>query len=281
MPTEMTGPHATAEPGLGRVPTCWGSALASFEGNPDFVLSLARGLRVIESFAGSFEGLTVTEISRRTGFSRAAVRRLLITLGLLGFVENAGSLYHLTYQVLRLSLSYCSSNSLSAIGQPTVQRITDELGEGSAVGVLDRDEVLFIAGAVTKRIVSPSTSMGIRLPAYCSSMGRVLLTGLPENDFINYVDRVKRERFTPKTIVYRQAFIDAVRRVAAQGYSIVDEELELGLRAISVPVLSGSGRVAASLGVAAHSSRVTLHEMQARFLPLLKEHARLIGQFAC
>jgi IclR family pca regulon transcriptional regulator len=259
--------------------TSWGSDFAAFEGNPDFVLSLARGLRIIESFEGRTEGQTVAEISRHTGLSRAVVRRFLITLELLGYVEAVGKLYRLRHRMLRLGLSYLSSNSLVAVAKPTLQRITEELDESSSICVLDGDEVLCVAGAVRKRLMSVGLSTGSRLPAYCSALGRVLLAGIPEKQFMAYVERVERRSLTRKTIVSRQEFVDEVRRVRSAGYSVIDEELEVGLRAIAVPILSSQGAVAAALSIGTQSSRISVREMQARFLPVLKDYAGLIGQF--
>jgi IclR family pca regulon transcriptional regulator len=259
--------------------TSWGSDFAAFEGNPDFVLSLARGLRIIESFEGRTEGQTVAEISRHTGLSRAVVRRFLITLELLGYVEAVGKLYRLRHRMLRLGLSYLSSNSLVAVAKPTLQRITEELDESSSICVLDGDEVLCVAGAVRKRLMSVGLSTGSRLPAYCSALGRVLLAGMPEKQFMAYVERVERRSLTRKTIVSRQEFVDEVRRVRSAGYSVIDEELEVGLRAIAVPILSSQGAVAAALSIGTQSSRISVSEMQARFLPVLKDYAGLIGQF--
>jgi IclR family pca regulon transcriptional regulator len=259
--------------------TSWGSDFAAFEGNPDFVLSLARGLRIIESFEGRTEGQTVAEISRHTGLSRAVVRRFLITLELLGYVEAVGKLYRLRHRMLRLGLSYLSSNSLVAVAKPTLQRITEELDESSSICVLDGDEVLCVAGAVRKRLMSVGLSTGSRLPAYCSALGRVLLAGIPEKQFMAYVERVERKSLTRKTIVSRQEFVDEVRRVRSAGYSVIDEELEVGLRAIAVPILSSQGAVAAALSIGTQSSRISVREMQARFLPVLKDYAGLIGQF--
>jgi len=259
--------------------TSWGSDFAAFEGNPDFVLSLARGLRIIESFEGRTEGQTVAEISSHTGLSRAVVRRFLITLELLGYVEAVGKLYRLRHRMLRLGLSYLSSNSLVAVAKPTLQRITEELDESSSICVLDGDEVLCVAGAVRKRLMSVGLSTGSRLPAYCSALGRVLLAGMPEKQFMAYVERVERRSLTRKTIVSRQEFVDEVRRVRSAGYSVIDEELEVGLRAIAVPILSSQGAVAAALSIGTQSSRISVREMQARFLPVLKDYAGLIGQF--
>jgi IclR family pca regulon transcriptional regulator len=279
--TESTALEKAAASGLARSQTSWGREFATFEGNPDFVLSLARGLSVIESFEGHSDGLSIAAISRQTGLSRAATRRLLITLELLGYVEAAGRVYRLRHRVLRLGLSYLSSNSLSAVAQPTVQRITDELDESSAVCVLDGEEALCVAGAVRKRIMSPGVSMGSRLPAYCTALGRVLLAGLPETRLIAYLDHTELKPLTRKTIVSRATFLEELRRIRSEGYAIVDQELEWGLRAIAVPILSSQGHVAAALGVGAPSTRVSTREMQSRFLPLLQDHARIIGQFAC
>jgi IclR family pca regulon transcriptional regulator len=279
--TESTALEKGAASGFARFQTSWGREFAAFEGNPDFVLSLARGLSVIESFEGHSEGLSIAEISRQTGLSRAATRRLLITLELLGYVETAGRVYRLRHRVLRLGLSYLSSNSLSAVAQPAVQRITDELDESSAVCVFDGEEALCVAGAVRKRLMSPGVSMGSRLPAYCTALGRVLLAGLPENRLTAYLDHTELKPLTRKTTVSRPTFLEELRRIRGEGYAVVDQELECGLRAIAVPILSSQGHVAAALGVGAPTYRVSTREMQSRFLPLLQEHARVIGQFAC
>jgi IclR family transcriptional regulator, pca regulon regulatory protein len=281
MSSQISVPNKAATPNPAKFQTSWGSEFAAFEGNPDFVLSLARGLRIIESFEGHSEGLSVAEISRHTGLSRAAVRRVLITLELLGYVEAAGRVYRLRHRVLRLGLSYLSSSSLFSIAQSTVQTIGDEVDESSTLCVLDNDEVFCVAGVVRKRIMRPGFTTGGRLPAYCTALGRVLLAGLPENEFMDYVDRVERKPLTRKTIVARREFIEEVRRVRSAGFSVIDDELELGVRAIAVPVLSSQGRVVAALSIGTQSSRISVREMQSRFLPLLKEHARLVGQFAC
>ncbi len=280
MSSQITVPNKSTGPSVAKFQTSWGSEFAAFEGNPDFVLSLARGLRIIESFEGHSEGLSVTQISRHTGLSRAAIRRVLITLELLGYVEAAGRVYRLRHRVLRMSLSYLSSSSLSAIAHTTVQTIAEEVDESSTLCVLDNDEVFCVAGVARKRIMRPGFTTGRRLPAYCSALGRVLLAGLPEDRFMDYVDRVERKPLTRKTIVTRREFIEEIQRVRSAGFSVIDDELELGVRAIAVPVLSSKGQVIAALSIGTQSSRISVREMQTRFLPLLQEHARLVGQFA-
>jgi IclR family pca regulon transcriptional regulator len=262
-----------------RFRTRWGSELAAHEGNPDFVLSLARGLRVIETFEGHPQGLSIAEIARATELSRAAVRRLLITLELLGYIEASGRKYRLRHRVLHLGVSYLTSNSLATVSLPAVQRITDELDESSSVCVLDGDEVLCVAGAVRKGLMALDISTGSRLPVHCTAAGRVLLAALPEAQVAAQLERIELKPLTGKTIVSREALAEDIRHVREQGCSVIDEELELGLRAIAVPIVSPQGKVAAALGVGALASRVSLDELQTKFLPILRDQARTIGQF--
>lgn len=263
---------------ISRFRTRWGADLAVHEGNPDFVLSLARGLRVIEAFDGRPQGLSIADIARVTELSRAAVRRLLITLELLGYIEASGRKYRLRHRVLHLGMSYLSSDSLATVSQPVVQKITNELGESSSVCVLDGDEVLCIAGAVRRGLMSLDVATGSRLPVYCTAAGRVLLAALPEDQLPVHLERIELKALTAKTILSREVLTSDVRRVREQEFSIIDEELEAGIRAIALPIVSKEGHIAGSLGVGALASRVSLDELQSRFLPVLREQARAIGQ---
>jgi IclR family pca regulon transcriptional regulator len=263
---------------VSRFRTRWGTDLAVHEGNPDFVLSLARGLRVIEAFDGRPQGLSIADISRATELSRAAVRRLLITLELLGYIEANGRKYRLRHRVLHLGMSYLSSSSLATVSQPVVQKLTDELGESTSVCVLDGDEALCIAGAVRRGLMSLDVSTGSRLPVHCTAAGRVLLASLSESELPAQLERIELKALTAKTIVSREALAQDIHRVREQGFAIIDEELEAGIRAIAVPIASKDGHVAGSLGVGAIASRVSLEELQSRFLPALREQARVIAQ---
>jgi IclR family transcriptional regulator, pca regulon regulatory protein len=263
---------------ISRFRTRWGADLAVHEGNPDFVLSLARGLRVIEAFDGHPEGMSIADISRATDLSRAAVRRLLITLELLGYIEADGRKYRLRHRVLHLGTSYLSSSSLATVSLPAVQKITDELGESSSVCVLDGDEILCIAGAVRRGLMSLDVSTGSRLPVHCTAAGRVLLAALAEDHLPAHLERIELKALTAKTIVSREALTRDIRRVREQGFSIIDEELEAGVRAIAVPIVSKEGHVVGSLGVGALANRVALEQLQSRFLPTLRDQARAIGQ---
>jgi IclR family pca regulon transcriptional regulator len=261
-----------------RFRTRWGADLAVHEGNPDFVLSLARGLSVIEAFDSRPEGLSIADIARATELSRAAVRRLLITLELLGYIEANGRKYRLRHRVLHLGMSYLSSSSLATVSQPAVQKITEELNESSSVCVLDGEEVLCVAGAVRRGLMSVDVTTGSRLPLHCTAAGRVLLAALPEDQLHAHLERIELKVLTAKTIVSREVLARDIRRVREQGFSVIDEELEAGIRAISVPIVSREGHMVASLGVGAIASRVSLEELQSRFLPVLRDQARAIGQ---
>ena len=147
-------------------------------GNPDFVLSLARGLRVIESFEGHYEGRSIIEISQSTGLSRASIRRILLTLELLGYVERSRQVYRLKTQVLRLGFSYLSSSSVVEAARPVLEHITEQLHESCSMSMLDSGQIVYVARSAASRVLAAGLSVGSRLPAYCTSMGRVLLAAL-------------------------------------------------------------------------------------------------------
>jgi IclR family pca regulon transcriptional regulator len=250
---------------------------SALEGNPDFVLSLARGLRVIESFEGCSEGQSAADIARATHLSRAAVRRCLITLELLGYVESTGRTYRLKTRVLKLGFSYLSSNSLPAIVQPTLERITEIVHESSSLSVLDDEQIVYIGRSTAKRVMSVGLSVGSRLPAYCTSMGRVLLAALQEDDLALYLDRVVVKALTQKTITDKQLLGEIIRRVRTDGFAVTDEELELGLRSIAVPVKNHQHRVVAAMNIGVHAARVSSAEMIHRFLPILQDNAAVLA----
>jgi len=251
---------------------------SQYEGNPDFVLSLARGLRVIETFEGHTDGQSVSDVARRTGLSRAAVRRSLMTLQILGYAESNGAIYRITTRALRLGFSYLSSASLPALAQPVIERITELVHESSSVSVLDGNEIVYIARSTSKRVMSVGLSVGSRLPAYCTSMGRILLAALADEDLSAYLKRVEVKALTPKTITDKELLREIVVRIRSDKFAITDEELEMGLRSIAVPVFSRSGRAIAAMNIGVHAARVSAAEMIHRFLPILQENARALGQ---
>jgi IclR family transcriptional regulator, pca regulon regulatory protein len=232
----------------------------------------------MEAFQGHPKGVTVGDLASRTGISRAAVRRLLITLELLGHVTHEGSVYRLGSRVLRLGFSFLSSHSLPALALPILEGISAAIHESSSLSVLEGDEIVYLARSATNRVMSVSLAVGSRLPAYCTSMGRVLLAALPDSELSAYLGRVILSAHTFRTITKKRALASEIRSVREQGYALVDEELELGLRSLAVPVISRTGRVVAAMNTGVHASRVSIEQMIDRFLPALKEGALTLGQ---
>ena len=281
--TESLQRGANNRPGAPRheqegAPPGTSASFRQFEGDPDFVLSLARGLRVIEAFEGHTAGRSVADVARLTGLSRAAVRRSLKTLQVLGYAESSGPIYRLTTRVLRLGFSYLSSASLPTLAQPLLERITEAVHESSSLSVLEGDEIVYIARSASKRIMAVGLSVGSRLPAFCTSMGRVLLAAMSEEQFGAYLKSAQVRALTPKTITDKRLLREIVARIRTEGFAVTDEELELGLRSIAVPVRARNGRVVAAMNVGVHAARVPSAEMIHRFLPLLQEKARALGE---
>jgi len=254
------------------------SRYKEFEGNPDFVLSLARGLSVIEAFQDQPAGVTVTDVATKTGLSRAAVRRILVTLEMLGYATHTGSIFRLSTRVLRLGFSFLSSYSLAALASPVLEELSSKFHESCSLSVLEGDEIVYVARSATKRIMSVNLFLASRLPAYCTSMGRVLLAALPEPELESFLKRVSLNAFTPKTITTKTALRNEIEQVRKQGYALVEEELELGLRALAVPIVARTGQTVAAMNTGVHVSRVSSKELLGRFLPLLQQSATMIGQ---
>jgi IclR family transcriptional regulator, pca regulon regulatory protein len=251
-------------------------AIPSYAGDPNFMASLARGLAVIRGFSQQRHQLTIAQLSHRTGIPRAAVRRCLYTLMQLGYVGSEdGRTYSLRPRILALGHAYLSSTPLATAVQPLLDQISSALHESSSLAVLEADEILYIArSSTTARVMSVDLALGSRLPAYCTSMGRVLLAGLSNAEIDAYLSRVKLTRLTSHTVSTAKEFrhvLDVVRR---EGYAIVDQELEIGLRSIAVPVKDVAGQVVAAINAGTQSARVTLAEMKSRFLPALLSAAR-------
>lgn len=247
-------------------------------GNPDFVLSLARGLRVIECFEGHTEGRSVAEVARDAGLSRASARRLLLTLEMLGYAESSRRVYHLKTRVLKLGLSYLSSTSVIAAAQPVLERITGILGESASMSMLDGDQIVYVARSAASRVLSVGLSVGSRLPAYCTSMGRVLLAALSDDQLDAYLRTLKPRSYTAKTITDPERLRVVILKARRSGFALVNEELEAGLRALSVPVRNRQNRVVAAINVGAHALRIDQKQMLHRCLPVLQDSAAKISE---
>jgi IclR family pca regulon transcriptional regulator len=242
--------------------------------DPDFMTSLARGLAVIRAFADSRKPQTIAQISQQTGIPRAAVRRCLHTLRQLGYVDAELNNFSLRPKVLTLGYSYLSSTPLTIAAQPCLNEVSKALGESSSLAVLDEGQVLYVARAATSRVMSVSLSAGSRLPAYCTSLGRVLLAHLPEAELDDYLARTALAPRTEHTVTDEVRLREVLGQVRKEGYALINEELELGLRSIAVPVRGASGRVLAALNVGAQAARVTPERMVEEFLPVLRHGAQ-------
>lgn len=238
-------------------------------GDPNFMTSLARGLEVIRAFTEREPNLTIADIARITGLPRAAARRCLLTLAQLGYAGTDGRVFFLKPKTLALGYSFLSSAPLATILDPLIEQVSAAVHESSSAAVLDEDEVVYIARAATKRIMSVGLNVGSRLPAHCTSMGRALLAHLPPSELDGYLARVELKPFTERTVTDPDALRRELARVREFGFSLVDQELELGLRSIAVPVRTSAGTVVAAINVSAQAVRVSCAEMEAQFLPRL------------
>jgi IclR family pca regulon transcriptional regulator len=197
------------------------------------------------------------------------VRRLLISLEMLGYASHNGPVYRLGSRALRLGFSFLSSNSLAALALPVLEEISAAIHESSSLSTLEGDEIVYLARSATRRVMSVGLSIGSRLPAYCTSMGRVMLAALSAEDLTAYLTRVELQRRTWKSITDKSMLAAELERIRQKGYALVDEELELGLRSLAVPVRTRSGRVVAAMNTGVQAARVTSEEMVERFLPVL------------
>jgi IclR family pca regulon transcriptional regulator len=248
-------------------------------GDPDFMTSLARGLTVIGAFTRQKRQLTIAQISQRSGIPRAAVRRCLHTLGKLGYVgSDDRRTFSLRPKILELGHAYMTSSPLAASSQPVLDRVSDVIHESCSMAILDGDEILYIARSSTRdRIMSIDLGLGSRLPAHCTSMGRVLLAGLSESDLAAYLTRVKIIAYTNRTVTSPQKLAQVIEGVRRSGYAIVDQELEIGLRSLGVPVRDHLGRTAAAINVGVQASRIAIADLETRILPELKAAAAELG----
>lgn len=237
--------------------------------DPSFMTSLARGLAVVKAFSDLRRAMTIAQLSHKTGIPRAAVRRCLYTLKQLGYADSEANNFYLKPKILSLGYSYLSSTPLTIAAQPCLNQLSRMLNETSSLAVLESDEVLFISRSQTSRVLSVALSAGSRLPAYCTSLGRVLLAGLSDAELDGYFARVKLVAYTDRTVVSEAQLREILADVRHKGYSVVEEELEIGLRSIAVPVRGASGATMAALNVGAQATRITRTQVEQTFLPAL------------
>jgi IclR family pca regulon transcriptional regulator len=245
---------------------------------PEFVQSLARGIAVIRAFSAEHPRLTLSDVARETGLSRAAARRFLITLEELGYVATDGRLFSLRPSVLQIGYSYLSSLTLAQIAQGHLERLALELHESCSASVLDNDDIVYVARASTNRIMTINLSVGTRLPAYCTSMGRVLLAALSDDELDAYLAGTTLRALTSRTITDAEELRTEIHQVRQQGWCLLDQELEEGVRSIAFPLHDADQKVVAAANASAHGARVALEEMRETYVPALRECAAQIDR---
>lgn len=242
----------------------------------EFVQSLARGLAVINAFDADSPRMTLSQVARTANVPPAAARRFLLTLLQLGYVAYEDGLYSLRPRVLGLGYRYLSRLTVRDVAEPHLEGLAAEVHESTSLSILDGDDIVYVSRVATSRIIINAIGVGTRLPAHLTSMGRVLLANLPLEAREQYLERVVLTPRTSKTICASDELRAELDRVRKQGWSIVDEELEEGLRAVAVPVRSRLGVPFAALNVATHASHTSIDDIRRSLLPpLLATAARI------
>lgn len=248
----------------------------SVERATDFVESLDRGLRLLRKFGDKSGPMTLSDLARAAELPRATARRILFTLERGGFVATDGKLFTLTPHVLTLAASYLRSSQVVSVLQPVLDRIAAAAQEISSLAVLDGDEVVFIARGSPARVFSAGLDIGYRLPAFCTSVGRAMLSQLDNTELAARLAAMRRETVTPYTVTDPAKLLATIIADREKGYSLVDREAEPGFRSISVPVRRYDNTIVAAINMGAHVDRVSTAEMIDRFLPLLQGGAEQV-----
>lgn len=245
--------------------------------NRDFVTALASGIEVILAFDEAHPRMTLSEVAARTGMNRARARRFLLTLHALGYVRKHQRYFELAPRVLQLGYAFLSANDYRSVIQQVLEDITSECGESSSLGVLDGDDVIYVARSSSRhRLMAITLSVGTRLPAAHTSMGRVLLAQLPDEALDAYLERVVLERYTEKTITDKAELKKCILKARQQGYAIADQELDSGLRSLAVPAFDANGKLLGAINISTNAARVDFDTLLKHYLPLLHEKARQI-----
>jgi IclR family transcriptional regulator, pca regulon regulatory protein len=245
----------------------------------DHVGSLAKGLAVMEILAGAPSGLTLSEVGERAGLTRAGARRFLLTLVATGYAVQDGRKFALSPRLISIARSWISGASLWTFAEPFMRQVSKELGESCSAAVLAGHDVVYVARVAGIRIVSVALHVGTRLPAYCTAMGRVLLSGKDDDEVARLLGEAPISARTQHTVTDRRELGAMIARARREGFAVADEELELGLRSIAVPIRDRTGQIVAAINVSTQSARASVEEMEKDFLPLLRQAATRIEDF--
>lgn len=232
----------------------------------DFLGSFAKGLKVIECFDQNSPRLSIADVASNTGLDRATARRCLLTLAQLGYAHYDGKYFELTSRILRLGHAYLSSTPLPRLLQPFLDELSEQVGQSASASVLEGSEIVYIARASQKRVMSINLMAGSRLPAYCSSMGRVLLSALPDSDVIERLEQMERRKLTEHTITEVDALLGELQKIRNIGYAVNNQELEMGLCSIAVPLIGRGGKAVAAINIGAPASLCSVDSLIANYL---------------
>lgn len=243
-----------------------------------FVQSLERGLAVIRAFGSNASSLSISEVAQKIGVPRPAARRFLLTLVDLGYATQNGKTFQLRPKVLDLGFAYLSSLDIWELGQAYLEDLARSVKETCSMAVLEGTEIVYVGRTFVERIIPSQIVLGTRLPAYATSMGRVLLAGLPEDEQRATLRRTSLQQLTPRTVVDIDALLQLLADIREQGFALVDEELSLGLRSIAVPIFDRSRTTIAAMSISANVWRATTEEMLNTQLPLLRVAAEKLSR---
>lgn len=245
---------------------------------PEFLETLARGLRVIEAFNQDRKQLTLSDIAKLVDLPRASVRRTLHTLVQLGYAEIDQRMFRLKPRVLNLARAYLQSNAVTDIVQPTLERLSEQTGKSCSAAVLDGDDVTMIAHASPKRVLPVSAQIGFRVPAIATALGRILLAALDDRELDKFLSRLQPEKITKFTVTDKAQLRKAILDIRKSGFALADQEVEIGFRSIAIPLKKRDGRIIAALNVGVHSERTSLKAMHAHYCKRLQAVADELQQ---
>jgi IclR family transcriptional regulator, pca regulon regulatory protein len=244
----------------------------------DYVTSLERGLAVIRCFDKSRCKLSLAEVARHTSLARATARRFLHTLHALGYIETDGKLFWLSPKVLNLGFAYLSSQPLIELIQPYIREVSDRTCESCSVSVLDLPDIVYIARSLTQQIMSVSLHIGTRLSAISTSMGRVMLAALSDAEIEKFIKSEPVEKYTKHTLTDFNSILHEVMLAREQGYSVVNQELEIGLCSVSVPILNKDGEAMAAINISSQPQKMDKKRLRDELIPNLQAAARKISK---
>lgn len=243
-----------------------------------YVQSFARGLEVIRSFSSQAPRQSITEVAARTGLTRAGARRILLTLQTLGYVQSDGKLFSLTPRMLDLGFAYLSSLPIWNLAEPVMQTLVGQVRESCSAAVLDGTDIVYVLRVPTQKIMSITLGVGSRLPAYCTSLGRMLLSALPETELIHLLETSERTARTRFTVTRVDELVAKITQARRQGWALIDQELEEGLVSIAAPVTDRSGKMVAALNISGQANRTSAKVMRDTMLSPLLDAAQTISR---